>query len=94
MSIAIACAVGVLIGAFFYGGLWFTVRAIATTRRPVLLTFGSFWIRTLVALAAFYFTIGGEWRRALAWLVGFALGRVIVSTYLPSAGGKRNALNS
>jgi F1F0 ATPase subunit 2 len=88
MNIVFACAVGVLIGIFFYGGLWFTVRALATTRWPVLLAIGSFWIRTLISVLAFYVVMGRDWRNALAWLVGFALGRVIVSLVLPDAGGR------
>ena len=68
--------------------MWLTVRALPTTRRPVLLTMGSFWIRTLISILAFYFVMGGDWHKALAWLIGFVLGRAVVSLILPTGGGK------
>jgi len=87
MNFFFALLGGVSIGIFFYGGLWLTVRALMTTRHPILLTFSSFWGRTLVALAGFLFFMGGVWQNAIACLVGFGLGRLIVSTFLPRAGG-------
>ena len=36
---------GILLGVFFYGGLWLTVRNLATTRHPFALTLGSLVLR-------------------------------------------------
>jgi len=82
MNILISLAGGVVLGILFYGGLWFTVRALLSTRHPVLLTISSFWTRTLIALAGFLFLMDGKWQNALACLAGFALGRVICSIFL------------
>jgi len=75
---------GIALGLFFYGGLWFTVRRLATTPHPVLLTLGSFWIRLLVVLAAFVFlTRAGLVYVALA-MASFILGRLAVSRFIPA----------
>jgi F1F0 ATPase subunit 2 len=79
MNILISAIAGIAMGVFFYGGLWFTVRHLVTTRHPVLLTLASFWGRTLVTLAAFLLVVDGRWENALAALAGFGLGRVLVS---------------
>jgi len=87
MNLFFAFAAGITIGIFFYGGLWLTVRALLTTRHPVLLTMASFWGRTLIALAGFLYAMNGMWQNAVACLAGFALGRAAVSLFLPKSGG-------
>ena len=82
MNIFISISGGIVLGILFFGGLWFTVRALLFTRHPVLLTVSSFWIRTLIALAGFLLFMDGKWQNALACLAGFALGRVICSVFL------------
>jgi len=49
------------------------------TRHPVLLTLTSFWIRTLVVLGSFLYLMQGHWQSAVACLLGFVAGRVVVS---------------
>ena len=87
MNLLLAFLAGVSIGLFFYGGLWLTVRALLTSRHPVLLTISSFWGRTIVALGGFLLVMNGSWGAALACLVGFAIGRIVVSLALPKTGG-------
>jgi len=70
---------GIALGAFFYLGLWLTVRKVTETRHPVLLTLASFWIRTLVVLAGFLYLMQGHWQYAAACVAGFVAGRVAVS---------------
>jgi F1F0 ATPase subunit 2 len=70
---------GVLIGAFFFGGLWWTVRKGLTSKHPALWFFGSTLLRTSFAVAGFYFVSGGDWRRVLACLFGFFIARVLVT---------------
>lgn len=89
MNYAIALAAGVLIGLFYYGGLWFTVRGLLSSRHPVMLTLSSFWLRTVLVLAAFLLVMQGRWQNAVACLAGFAAGRMIVSLLLPRCGGSR-----
>ncbi|MGP1679445.1 MAG: N-ATPase subunit AtpR [Burkholderiales bacterium] len=78
LSLAYAFAAGVLLGAMFYGGLWWTVRRGVSSRRPALLFLGSLLLRMGVALAGFYFVSGGHWQRLLLCLLGFVLARIVV----------------
>jgi F1F0 ATPase subunit 2 len=69
---------GVLLGAIFFGGLWWTVRKGAVSPWPFLWFFCSFWLRLGVALGGFYFVGGEDWRRLVLCLAGFALARPAV----------------
>jgi F1F0 ATPase subunit 2 len=70
---------GALLGAIFFGGLWWTVRRGLSSRRPAMLFLGSMLLRTVTALAGFYFVSQGDWRRLLACLLGFFIARVAVT---------------
>lgn len=69
---------GVLLGAIFFGGLWFTVRRGLTSHQPALWFLGSMLLRTAIAVAGFYFVMQGDWRRLAACLAGFLVARVSV----------------
>lgn len=71
-------AVGALLGGFYFGGLWLTVRKVATARRPALLLIGSFAARAGIVLAAMYFVFGGRWERLLACAAGLLLARTLL----------------
>jgi F1F0 ATPase subunit 2 len=79
LSLASALAMGVLLGAIFYGGLWWTVRQGVSSKRVALWFFGSLLLRVGVALAGFYFVSGGHWERLLLCLLGFVIARVVVT---------------
>lgn len=79
LSLAFAVFAGALLGAMFYGGLWWTVRQGASSRRPALLFLGSLLLRMGVALTGFYFVSGGHWQRLLLCLLGFVLARLAVT---------------
>ena len=74
-----AFGVGVLLGFFFFGGLWWTVSKGMTSPRPELWFLGSLLVRTGVTLAGFYWAAHGDWKRVLACLVGFVIARVVVA---------------
>jgi F1F0 ATPase subunit 2 len=80
--LALALAAGALLGAFFFGGLWWTVRRGVASERPALWFFGSLVLRTSVTLAAFYFVSQGHWSRLGACLLGFVIARVVVAKWL------------
>jgi F1F0 ATPase subunit 2 len=82
MITVLSVLLGLTLGFFFYGGLWFTVRHLAATSHPVLLTMGSFWIRLLPVLAGFLFITQGRWQNALLCLAGFLAARVAVSRWV------------
>jgi F1F0 ATPase subunit 2 len=69
---------GILLGAIFFGGLWWTVRKGLSARRPALWFGASLLLRTGIALAGFYFVAGVDWKRMLLCLLGFIIARLIV----------------
>jgi F1F0 ATPase subunit 2 len=71
-------AVGVGLGAIFFGGLKLTVRQIFTVRYPALLALGSFVLRTVLVVAGFFWVGDGQWQRYAAALVGFVLARFLL----------------
>jgi F1F0 ATPase subunit 2 len=78
MSLAFALAMGVLLGAMFYGGLWWTVRRAVSSKRVALWFLGSLLLRMGLALTGLYFVAGGHWQPLLLCLLGFVLARIAV----------------
>ena len=83
ISIAIAVPAGVLLAIFFYSGLWYTVRRLASTGHPILLTIGSFWIRMAIALTGFVILARRGLVDVTLAMAGFVAGRFVVSQFLP-----------
>ena len=73
-----AVPAGMLLGVFFFGGLWWTVRRALSSRLPALWVSGSFLARTAVTLIGFYFAAQGDWRRMAGCVAGFLGGRLLV----------------
>ncbi len=78
LSLARALAMGVLLGALFFGGLWWTVRKGFSSKLPALWFVGSLLLRTSATLAGFYVVARGHWENLLACLFGFVVARLIV----------------
>ncbi|MGD0963880.1 MAG: ATP synthase subunit I [Candidatus Acidiferrales bacterium] len=76
-----ALLAGVSLGTFFFGGLWWTIQRGIFSRQPALLFSGSLLVRTLVALAGFYFVSQGHGHRLLVCLLGFFLARIFVTWF-------------
>jgi F1F0 ATPase subunit 2 len=76
---ALAWLAGAGIGAIFFGGLYWTVRKGAASRRAALWFLGSALLRMSFALAGFYVVSGGRWERLLLSLVGFVMARLVVT---------------
>jgi F1F0 ATPase subunit 2 len=79
LSLVPALLAGVLLGAMFFGGLWWTVRKGVSSAQPALWFFGSLLLRTGITLAGFYVVSGGHWKRLLVCLFGFTIARFIVT---------------
>jgi F1F0 ATPase subunit 2 len=75
-----ALAAGVLLGVFFFGGLWWTVEWGVRSRRPAFVFAGSMLVRTSVTLSGFYLIGRGRWDRLLVCLLGFIIARVVVTS--------------
>ncbi|MGD9299965.1 MAG: ATP synthase subunit I [Desulfobacterales bacterium] len=67
---------GLVIGVFYFLGLWWTVRRLSTVRAPALWTIASFVVRSGIVLAGFYLVMAGRWDNLLACLAGFTLIRL------------------
>ena len=76
-----ALAAGGILGAFFFGGLWWTVRKGVLSKRPALWFMGSLLLRTSIVLFGFYLVSGGHWDRLSACLFGFISARFIVMRF-------------
>src|ERR1035438_2781439 len=79
VSLALAFVTGVLLGAIFFGGLWWTIRKISSSTQPALWFLGSLLPRTGITLAGFYFIARGHWERLLVCLLGFVMARLVVT---------------
>jgi F1F0 ATPase subunit 2 len=77
--LASASVAGLLLGVMFFGGLWWTVRAGMTSRRPALWFLGSLVLRMSIALSGFYFVGRQHWQPLVACLLGFITARLIVN---------------
>jgi F1F0 ATPase subunit 2 len=80
LILALAGGIGLLLGAAFFGGLWWTVRAVVLSGRPPIWLAGGLALRTGIVLAGFYLVGRGDWQRLVACLVGFLVARVLATT--------------
>ncbi len=69
---------GVLLGAVFFGGLWWTVQRGVSSSCPAAWFLGSLVLRIGIVLAGFHFVSGGRGDRLLACLLGFIIARFLV----------------
>jgi F1F0 ATPase subunit 2 len=83
LFIAAALAAGALLGALFFGGLWWTVRLGLTSQRPAVWFLGSLLARMSVALTGFYLVGRENWERWLLCFVGFIAARFVVRRHAP-----------
>ena len=78
LFLALALVAGLLLGAIFFGGLWWTVRKGISSKSPARWVLGSMLLRMGIVLAGFYFVGRGDWRRLVSCLLGFIIARFIV----------------
>ena len=79
VTLVAAGVAGLLLGAIFFGGLWWTVRRAVLAKRPALLFLVSLLLRVVVAVAGFAAIGDGHWQRLLACLLGFVVARFMVT---------------
>lgn len=77
--LVLALVAGLLLGAVFFGGLWWTVRKGLTAKRPALWFLSSMLLRTGITLGGFYLVGDHDVWRLLACLAGFVAARLIVT---------------
>jgi len=82
----LAWLAGGVIGAVFFGGLWWTVRTAFSSKWAPLWFSVSLLLRTGVALAGFYVVAAGHWERMLLCLLGFVMASLVVTGLTRTAG--------
>ncbi len=76
---------GVALSVVMFGGLWWTLRRLPLVHRPALFAMASFWVRLGATVFGFYLVTAGDWRRGIAALLGFLIGRsMLVRRIRPS----------
>lgn len=78
LALVLSWLAGAALGAFFFGGLWWTVRKSLVSRQPAVWVFCSFLLRMGVTMTGFYFVSGSDWQRLLGCVIGFFVSRHIV----------------
>jgi F1F0 ATPase subunit 2 len=71
----LAWLAGGVLGAMFFGGLWWTVAKGLSSQRPAVWFLASLWLRITLVLAGFYVVSGNHWDRLMLCLLGFVMAR-------------------
>ena len=79
LTLTLAWIAGGVLGAFFFGGLWWTVHKGVSSELPACWFFCSLLMRMSIALSGFYIVGGHDWDRLLACLLGFVVARLAVT---------------
>jgi F1F0 ATPase subunit 2 len=85
LALGLIGLIGMLLGAFFFGGLHWTIRKGLTVRLPALWFLGSLILRMGITLVTFYLVSRGSWQRLLACVCGFAIGRILIGRFVHMA---------
>jgi len=79
LQMMLSLVAGLLLGAIFFGGLWWTIRKGLSSPRPAMLFLSSAVLRMSIVVAGFYFVSNGLWQRLLACMAGFIIARLAVT---------------
>lgn len=79
VQLALVLLAGMLLGAIFFGGLWWTVLKGVSARQPALWFSISLVLRTGITLAGFYVVSNADWKRLMVCLLGFIIARLIIT---------------
>ncbi len=78
LTLLLALIVGAGLGVFFFGGLWWTIRNVITSKFVALWFLGGWLLRTAIVLLGFYVVSAGHLDRLAACLLGFLIARFVV----------------
>ncbi|MDT8399583.1 MAG: ATP synthase subunit I [Pseudomonadales bacterium] len=83
---AMAWLAGIVLGVFFFGGLYWTLQHALRSAQPALWMLGSLLLRVGLSVAGFYLVAsGGQWPRLLLCLLGFVMARGVLIRLLKPA---------
>lgn len=95
-SLLSAGAAGMLLGCFFYYGLWLSTQKMLGSSHPVLWFVTSWLIRMTTTVCGFYWVGAGNWQPLLACLFGLIVGRWLISRIIvgkkPSSESQQKSL--
>jgi F1F0 ATPase subunit 2 len=74
----ISLAAGIILGIFYFHGLWQTVLHLPDSKRPVWSMSWSYVARVAIVMAGFYFMMEGHLERLAMAMAGFILARQIL----------------
>ena|SRR3990167_3756955 len=77
IEIALSFASGLLVGAAYFAGLWFTVRRLTGAGLAPVWLFASAIVRLALLIAALFWIVDDSWERLLAALAGIIAARWI-----------------
>ena len=78
LAMVLACVAGLLLGAVFFGGLWWTVRRGVSSKQPAAWFFASLLLRMSIVLAGLYLVGHGHVERLMLCLLGIVVARFVV----------------
>lgn len=81
MAYLTAAIAGLMLGIFYFGGLWLTVQKLGQTNRPALFVMGSFILRSGLVLAGFYLVSNGRIELLAICLAAFLISRFLISRW-------------
>ena len=73
-----ALVIGLLSGAIFFGGLWWTVRAGTAARNPAVWFPLSLLVRASLIIVGFYYAAADGWQALLLCTGGFLAARAAI----------------
>lgn len=78
-KIACALAAGISLGLVYFGGLWWTVKRMATSRRPHVLFLLSFFVRLVIAVPVLILVLQFHWSLAVVAVAGMIITRSVLT---------------
>jgi len=81
---------GILLGAFFFGGLMWTTKKGLFSKNPALIFVSSALLRISVVLLGFYYLAAHNWINMVVCLIGFILARSVITRFVSYAEIKKN----
>jgi F1F0 ATPase subunit 2 len=81
-QLILAFLVGNIFGAFFFGGLWWTIKIGMTSKVSAIWFLVSQLLRTIIVLLGFYYVGNSDWKKMCACLLGFFIIRITSTRFL------------
>ena len=94
ISLLFSLFAGVLLGLFFFAGLWWTVSKIESSQHVALLFLSSLLLRTAIVVSGFYYILGDHWWHLFVGLPGFFIARSFVIRLTRLADQAENSLKA